>query len=1244
LSPTICKHQLLAADSLIPLALLPWNQQINLALKAFISLDSLGGGDFVFWCGKDVTVTTDDFNLEQKERSQQRQTEQRRRERSRRKRLILLAGIICALCLLFLMPSMISHSSIARSYLIDYLGAHGLQADVASVKVGWLTPLRVTDLKINGKAGSQIAIEQLDLNLTVSDVLSLPEDLGQIHLRGVAVACSMNEGQCSLESDFAAFLDSGSRGAATFADVQLHDVAIFMTKTATDQRWTLTQSNANILISPDLTELSVAGVLSEPDGNHGSLQSSLKLADEKRDEQWSMNLTCESLPISIAELLLTRFPDVSGSVPTKIRGDATGMISVAGKSNGSVAADLQNFDIRNLIASGEGTRVWTNARATLNGKLTMESDRLVGKSLSAHTDFATATIDGAFSRSFSLTGSNNNPLQWLEAIDGSASAEMDIAALERALPGLLPLRSDVTLESGRLIAHLSSIPNGSQQQKKLHIDCDEFRAVSRGREFAIDPITLTATVSSNDGQLIAEHFEWKSVFGTAIGSGDLESGKADFNIDFGQLTNMLMPIFEMTETRFAGNAHGKVQWKSGDQNVWQLTGNGQTTNLLIQLPGGRNIQRNAMRASIEAEGRWHNKALQELTQARVIINSLGLNINATLAEAVHDLSRASQLPFSMKAEGRLETMEGILDPWIPQQIDQLSGEFSADAKALVGLHQTTITTGAIELNEPSFNYEKRRFQQPLVKIQFDGNYNWPANAMQARSMTIAGNAFSLAGQGIVSTDEIDLELKYRAKLDRIQASLGEPIMATDVIRPVAYQTNEIPTSDGWMVLGDCEGSVTLRSVDNDLLIELNSVGQNIACVQPASQHASVQTAGPWRPQDAQQQPKATIVWSEPNLTLDIRLRHQRSSDTIVAEQVQIAGDWFAANMSGNARWTNTSSELQLTGASRLKMGEAARRFSKLADMDLRATGIHEAKVQLHVSTHDNGEVAFALVTDVGLESGHIAGMNIGQTTVPIILTETSLEFQKVQIPLNDGELAFAGQLHYRPGPLWMHIEPGATAHSIQLTPKMTNRWLKYVAPLVANTTRIQGTLGAQIDEAVIVFDHPEQTQVAGRINIDNAEMSAGPLASQIIQGIGNLASLATGIGPQPGPLKNTTNLVTMPPQTVDFSVRQGIVSHERLYLKLDRAQVITSGRVAFDGSLNMIAQVPLDTRWLGRDVQQLAGQVVTLPIDGSISSPSLDSSGLRQIATQLGTQAIQSTAENYLQQQLNKGLDKIFRW
>ncbi len=1200
-------------------------------------------------------MTTDEFILEQDARSQRQQTVQRRHARSQRHRIMGLAGFACVILLLFMAPSIVSHSSIGRSYLINYLDTRGLQADVASVRIGWLTPLRIKDLKINGTAGSQVALEQLDLNLMVADLIALPDDMGQINLRGLAIACSMNDGKCSLEDDFEAFLYSDSQGSPTLADVQLHDVTISMTESVTDQRWTLTQSNASVSITPASTELSVAGVLSEPDGDHGSLQSSFKLTNttnKKSGAQWSLNLSCESLPISISELLLTRFPEITVGIPTSIHGDATGTISAAGNTNGSVTATLKTFEIRNLTASRDETRVWTNERALLNGKLTLEGQRVVGEALSAHTDFASATIDGAFSRSFSLTGRKDNPLQWLEAIDGKASAEVDIAALEQALPGILPLRSGVTLESGRAIAHLASIPNGSQQQKKLHIDCDAFRAVSRGREFAIDPITLIATVSSNDGQLMAEQFEWRSAFGTAIGSGNLESGSADFKIDFGQLTNMLLPIFDMPETRFAGNARGKVQWTSGDQDIWRLTGNGQTTNLLIQLPDGRNIQRNAMRASVEAEGRWHQNTLRELTRTNLIINSLGLDLNATLAGPVNELSQDSHLPFTLKAEGRLDTMEGILAPWIPEDINQLAGTFSAEGKALVGLNQTTVTSSALELTGPSFNYKKQRFQQPLVKIQFDGNYNWPANALSARSITIAGDAFSLAGQGTVSSEKTDMEVKYRANLDRIQGSLGQQLAANDPLQTVVYQANAVSASDAWMVLGDCEGDISFRSIESDLIIESRSIGKNIACLQPAAQHVSAQTMGPWRQQDAQQQPKATVIWSEPNLTLETRLRYQPDSDTMTAEQVQIAGDWFAANLSGDARWTTRSSELQLAGASRLKMNEVAQRFSNMAGIDIRATGVHEADLNLRAAVNDDGNVEFALATKLGWESGHIAGMDIGQALVPVIVTETSLEVEQAQIPINRGNLAFAGQLHYRPGPVWMHLKPGATASSVQLTPEMTNSWIKYIAPLVANTTTIQGTLGAQIDEATIVFDQPQQSQVIGRINISKAEMTAGPLASQIIQGIGSLTSITQGLSPPFGPqagsqtstAPRTTNLVTLPPQTVDFSVRQGIISHQRLYLQLDRAQVITSGRVAFDGSLNMIAQIPLDARWLGRDLQQLAGQVVTLPIDGSISRPSLDSSSFRHIAAQLGTQAIQSTAENYLQQQLNKGLDKIFRW
>ncbi len=243
--------------------------------------------------------------------------------------------------------------------------------------------------------------------------------------------------------------------------------------------------------------------------------------------------------------------------------------------------------------------------------------------------------------------------------------------------------------------------------------------------------------------------------------------------------------------------------------------------------------------------------------------------------------------------------------------------------------------------------------------------------------------------------------------------------------------------------------------------------------------------------------------------------------------------------------------------------------------------------------------------------------------------------------MGQGFVNLAGQVHYRPGPAWVQLDRGVVAESVRVTPEMTSRWLKYLAPLAADATQIDGTLGAEIDDAVIVFDKPEQSRVVGRLNIGGVQLNAGPLADQVLYGVNQLKSLGSG-KPALSTATNGKTLIRMPAQTVDFEVNHGLVSHERLFFEIDRAQVVTSGRVSFDGRLNMIAMVPLDARWLGSDLQGLAGQTVTLPIDGTLSRPSLDSTGVAQVVTQLGAQAVQSTAENYLQQQLNRGLEKLF--
>ena len=1205
-----------------------------------------------------MTVTTDDFIYEQTERSQRHQSHRRREDRSRRRQLYLLSGIGLIFLLALGAPSLVSHSSIGRSLLVKQLTESGLQADVDGVSVGWITPLRVTGLKINGASGSQLAISEIDLDLTVADLLSPQTDLGQITLRGLAIACSVGDGHCNLEQDFESFLVPSTRESSTSATVKLQDISVAVEDSTTGDVWHLKQSNAEVAITPTQTRAVFAGVLSEPSGDGGSMQGSVDITDASNSTilgtspQWDLDITCESLPLSAISLLRRRFPEVTTSIPRKIHGDATGKIHLASGSEGTVEAVVQRLEVRDLSASDPGSRVWRNGLATLDGTLVLQGDRVIGQKLHAATDFASATIDGAFSRSFSLIGARDNPLRWLEAIEGTATAEIDLAAFERSLPGVLPLRDEAQLVSGKAIARVDSTPNGTTQQSELVISSQVLRARSRGREIIIDPVELTATVSNAQGHLRAEQFKWKSQFGSAVGQGDLRSGSADFEIDFGRLTSMLGPIFDLSKTGLSGAAQGNVAWNAADDNLWRLNGTAQASDLTMALANGQNLSRSSMHGSIVAEGRWENQTLNELTKIAVQVSSRGMDFNAELVEPMSDPSTKQSLPIHIHAEGRIETLTEIMASWLPVEIHDLSGGFIANASAQVGFEETRITTAAIELSQPKVAYRDRYFQQPNVKIHFDGQYVWPGNELQARSITVAGDAFSVAAKGNAAPSDTAFDLKWRAKLERLQGSVREQMAALPQIRQVGFRpnvalANQQSQTESWLVMGDCEGDISLRTRENVLEIDLDTTGSNLALIQPAHASEASQTMGPMPNRSSDKNlpnPNTTAmpVWTEPNLKINGKLDYDHLSGELTASQVQVASDWFATTLSGSAAWNERSRDVHLNGPSRIKMDEVAKRLQAVTGMEIQATGIHTTPISFRAFAAPREQVKLDIVTNLGWETVDVAGLQFGPASIPVRLTETSVEIAHSKVPVSEGNLSFSGQIHYLPGPLWMRLDAGTTADSIRLTPEMTNRWLKYVAPLAADTTRTEGILGAQLDEAIIVLDQPHHCQLSGRLNIGGIQMNAGPLASQVIQGVDQLKSLSRGMSGQTPTSHQHANLISMPVQQVDFSVAQGVVSHDRLYIEIDRAQIVTSGRVGLDGRLNMIAQIPLDARWLGSDLQGLAGQVVTLPIDGTISRPSLDSQGVQAVAAQLGLQAVQSTAESYIQQQLNKSIDKLF--
>lgn len=1192
-------------------------------------------------------MTQDDFLLDQLDETQRQRTRRRRDQRGRRRRLLSLALIGLALLFLLGLPSLICHTPVGRNLLIRAAASEGFEADAGSVRIGWVTPLRVTGLSLRGDhAGSEITIDELSAGITVGDwIRSGTGKLGAVSLRGLEIRTDIDGDRLGLEEDLAAWFAPSDGTAFAGGPVRLQDVTIRVRHRADSREWRCGQASAEVTFDRDGTHATYAGVLTDPGGNAGGVEGQVDVASSAADP-WRVEVRGESLPLAFVSLLRERFSEVTAGLPREFSGDATGSVVLFQGRDGAVEADLRGVEIRNLAASDPswGDRSWNNRLATLDGDLIL-GDRIVGRKLRASADFAAVTLDGAVARSGRSPGLIKSPTSWLESLRGTATARVDLAAFDAAMPGLIPLREGVELVSGELTARVETDGEGEHRESRLAIRSDTIRGRARGRGVAIEPVDVTATVRTDRGKITAEAFRWSSSFATAVGHGDRKSGAADVEVNFGRLAAMLRPLVEVSEADLGGTIKGNVRWSVGDGNRWELAGEGTADDLRIALGEGHTLRRPKLTGSVNAGGRWAGDSLAELSSADLRIGGSGLEARARLARPIRDPSPANPIPLRLVAEGRLEELADAARPWLPADLQQARGGFSLQGEAEISSSTARLLSLDAVLHEPNLVYRQRGFAQPEITLHFEGDAGYPTRDVVIRKLTVAGDAVSGAAQGRVSRESVDLEVAWRAKLERLQSSLGKRVADRPAasIRRVSYRPEGPADDDRWWLLGDCDGNVRLRG-DADLLeIETHAVAQKLRLLQPASA-AAAPVAGPQVPRE---QPRTTpdprVVWSEPHITVEGGLRYDPTGGTLRTDSLQVLGDWFATTLQGGTGRGDGGDELQLQGRASVKTEVVADRLSGLAGTRIEASGVHDTELRIRATRGAEGDVGFEIDSTLGWETARVAGVRLGETTIPVRMTETSVRVAPAAVvPVDRGSLHLGGQVHYRPGPLWLQVRPGRVADSVRLTPEMTNRWLKFIAPLAADATRIEGTFSATLDEAIVVFDRPERSRVSGRLEIDGVEMAAGPLTDRIIAGVEQIRAFRSLPNFNPsGPA--TRKLVSLPPQSVEFAVADNVVHHQRLRIEIDRAEVITSGNVSLDGDLNLFAQVPLDPRWLGKDLEFLAGESVTLPIRGTFERPTLDASAVGDLAVRLGARAAQDATDRFLQDQIDRGQKQINR-
>ncbi len=113
----------------------------------------------------------------------------------------------------------------------------------------------------------------------------------------------------------------------------------------------------------------------------------------------------------------------------------------------------------------------------------------------------------------------------------------------------------------------------------------------------------------------------------------------------------------------------------------------------------------------------------------------------------------------------------------------------------------------------------------------------------------------------------------------------------------------------------------------------------------------------------------------------------------------------------------------------------------------------------------------------------------------------------------------------------------------------------------------------------------------------------------------------------------------MPEQEVPFRMEGGRVWHERMTFRIRDIPLRTTGWVALNQQLSITAELPIQERWLGNNrwLSSLKDQTLSIPIHGTCSSRNWT----RGVMSNLNRQFVTGTAENLLQQEMQKQLQRI---
>ncbi len=1141
--------------------------------------------------------------------------------RRRRAKAWLLVAV-ALLVIVALAPMLIGLTPLRNTLLASALAPSQGSLHCRAASLGWFSGQTISDLEIRDPQGELLlSAAEVRCSRSLVGLLADWTELGTIEVVAPHLHVRLRKDGSNLEDFFEPWLAPSDSPAATALAlaVRVQEGRINLVDEVRKQHWQLEKLRGQVALAKDPSvPLKVEAAAALAGSTPGTVQFALTLPQAaSTDAAGTLKLRSEQFPLVMLQRVLSRYlpgTTVQGTLTTQL------VCQWNNSSNVTAEGDVLVNDLQ-VAAPVLGEDRIALKQLHVPCQFALEGRQLSVERLDVECDLGQLGIQGKLGKELAKgeaypSALAHQPLR--------VKGRLDLVRLAEMLPGTLHLRDDTRLTSGEIELTLESSGADGAYRWQGRLAAQRLAAVQNGRPLAWNrPIQITFAAHEDATQLIVDQLRCESEFLEVSASGTPAALTASAHFDLNALAQQLEQLVDLGGWQLAGQGDATFRWSRTPAGAFQSSAELGLTHFQLAGPGRMPWIEERLLFAAEASGALDGWRLRNVRSATLKLDAAADHLDAHLREPIHAVTEVVNWPLEIRLQGALQRWLPRLRAFVTLPELQLAGNSDLTARLDYSTTQVEIEQVHGSVEQLAFHGAGLHIVEPKVELSGKGRWQSDERRLDVPDLTLASTALSLRGESISlklphdAPPTLSGNLSWQGSAGRLQRWFDDPQ------QPSPYRLS-----------GRLAGQARLTRVERETTAQVTLRGSELRLMQ---QPAIASAGTPGR-----------LVWSEPQMDVDASATYREEADQLQLHQLQLASGTLGLSAGGTIDRLTTNQVLDLTGTLNYDLAQLMPMLEPYLGQGVRLEGRQQVPLQIQ------GPLALASVEPIphwsqrlsasgsfAWQRGSIYGFNVGAAKLEAQLGQGAVRIRPCQIPISEGHLTSTASVRLQPAPYELLVPAGPLLHQVRISPEMCDRALKYIAPVLADATRTEGRFSVELEGGRIPLEDPARGDLAGKLVIHQVEVLPGPLAREFILLGKTIEALAHRQPPPVALEENASPLMQIEKQTVDFRLVEGRVYHRGMQMRAGNVMLRTHGSVGLDQTLALVAEVPIQDKWLGQDpiARTLSGQTVQVVIHGTFQRPQLDRRAVQQLAAQM----LRNAAQEALSRELNKQLDRLLR-